>query len=144
MNTEVAAARRKAELGKIHIAKAQLGLAEDDYRALLWGVGKVESAADLDARGRAALLDEFKQIGFKAKRGKHVRTGQPQGTSTGDKAKALWLELHRVGQVKDPSEAGLAAYCFRMTKVSRVEWLNAEQSQRLIECLKKWLARVAT
>jgi len=51
--------RRRAELAKIHIAKAEKGLSEDDYRLMLKNVAGVDSAADLDARGRRAVLDHL-------------------------------------------------------------------------------------
>lgn len=55
---------RKAELAQIHIAKAQLGLDEDTYRAMLWTVGRVKSSADLDWAGRKRVLDHLKAKGF--------------------------------------------------------------------------------
>lgn len=132
-------AKRRNQLSAIHVAKAQLGLADEDYRAMLRSIGGVDSAAGLDWAGRNALLDELRKLGWKSKR---VRPRGPQSSNETDKVKALWRELARVGAAKDPSEAGLAAYCFRMTRVHRVEWLTGDQIQKFIECLKQWLARV--
>ncbi len=61
-----AQALRRAELAQIHIAKAQLGLSEDDYRLLLRTVTGKDSASELDWRGRAALLAHFKKLVFKS------------------------------------------------------------------------------
>lgn len=133
--------KRRADLAKIHIARKDLGLSDDDYRAVLQSVDpRVESAGDLDQAGRASLLVQFRKLGWKAKPGKQPRTG-----TTGQPAKirALWLELHRVGAVQDPSEKALSAFCKRMTKVDRPEWLGADDSNKVIEALKDWLARVA-
>lgn len=57
---------RTADLGRIHEAKAQLGLAEADYRALVKAACKdrSDSSADLDARERARLLRAFKARGY--------------------------------------------------------------------------------
>lgn len=71
-------ARRKSELGKIHLAKKQLGMDDDTYRAMLHQVGGVDSAAALDDRGRAKVLDHLRKAGFKATPRKHV--GQYPGT----------------------------------------------------------------
>lgn len=57
---------RKAELAKIHVAKKQLALDDETYRALLERVTGQSSAADLTARQRDALLKEFARLGFRA------------------------------------------------------------------------------
>lgn len=51
--------RRRAELARIHIAKAEKGMSDDEYRYMLNTVAGVTSAADLDARGRRAVLDHL-------------------------------------------------------------------------------------
>lgn len=43
---------KQSELAKIHIAKKQLGLDDDTYRAMLKQVAGVISAKDLTAQGR--------------------------------------------------------------------------------------------
>lgn len=43
---------RKNELAKIHLAKKQLALDDDEYRAILLSVTGRQSAADLDWQGR--------------------------------------------------------------------------------------------
>lgn len=131
--------KRRNQISAIHVARAELGLSEDDYRAMLQSVGGVDSAAKLTWEGRQAMLDALRKLGWKSP---NVRPRGPRATTESDKIKALWRELDRLGHVKDPSEAGLAGYCFRMTRVHRVEWLTPDQAQHLIECLKKWLKRV--
>jgi len=56
---------RKNELAKIHLAKKQLALDDDEYRAIMLSVTGKQSAADLDWQGRHKLLNHFKKIGFK-------------------------------------------------------------------------------
>ena len=52
---------RRAEIAKIHIARAQLGLDDDTYRAMLYGVtARVYSAAELTAAERRAVLDHLR------------------------------------------------------------------------------------
>ena len=43
---------RNADLAKIHIAKKQLAMEDEAYRDLLFSIGRVRSAADLDFAGR--------------------------------------------------------------------------------------------
>lgn len=57
---------RKTELAKIHVAKAQLKLDDDTYRALLERITGKASAADLSARERVMVLNEFYRLGWSA------------------------------------------------------------------------------
>jgi len=47
---------RSRDLARIHILKAQLKLDDAAYRNVLWVHGRVESSADLDSHGRAAVI----------------------------------------------------------------------------------------
>lgn len=58
-------ARQKALL---HVAKAHLGLSEDEYRALLCGAAGVESSRDLDPAGFEKVLARLEALGFRARR----------------------------------------------------------------------------
>ena len=58
---------RKTELAKIHVAKLQMKLDDDTYPALLERITGKTSAADLTARERSAVLDEFYRLGWTAK-----------------------------------------------------------------------------
>ncbi len=58
---------RRAELAQIHIAKVQLAMDDDTYRALVKRVAGKHSSKDLSWQERKALLDEFKRLGFKSK-----------------------------------------------------------------------------
>lgn len=127
---------RKGELAQIHIAKTELGLDDDTYRTMLWSVGRVKSAKDLDWRGRKAVLDHLKGCGFK------VRKKTPAGQNRQDwLIWNLWQQLFAAGLVKDGSEKALLSFVSRQTGVSRLEWLSSQQSARMIEALKAWLAR---
>ena len=55
--------------------------------------------------------------------------------------RALWLFLHQLGAVKNPSEAALAAYVKRIAKVDALQWADGHQTEALIETLKKWAMR---
>lgn len=57
----------KGVLSKIHIAKGQLGMDDDSYRALLRRVAGVESAKDLNTRQAGRLMVELERLGFKPK-----------------------------------------------------------------------------
>ena len=69
-----AAEQRKALLAKIHVAKKQLGLTEDEYRALLDGHFGAASAADLGLTDLKRLVLVMADYGFKPSKG-HARCG---------------------------------------------------------------------
>ena len=130
---------RKRELALIHLAKATLGLSRADYEHVLHTVTGAISAADLDAAGRDKLLKHFKAKGFQVKpsmKSKQTRTLAQDAQSR--KVRALWLMLHALGQVRDPSEAALAAYVKRMVKVDALQWAD---HYAVIEALKAWAMR---
>ena len=58
---------RNGDLSRIHIAKKQLALSEEDYRLILLKHGGASSSKDLDHAGRQRVLEYFKFLGFKPK-----------------------------------------------------------------------------
>lgn len=132
---------RNAELAQIHVAKKQLGLDDDTYRAVLWTVGRVKSAKDLDWTGRKALLEHFKAKGWKPAAPKRAKAATPASGGQEGMVRALWADLHAAGKVRDPSDAALGSWLVRNKWPQRVEWLNGWQITQAIEALKKWLDR---
>lgn len=131
-------AEQKREIQIIKIAQKQLGMDDDTYRAMLWAVARVKSSTELDFAGRKKVLDHLQSCGFK-------RT-KPQPRALADdpqskKMRALWLELHAAGKVRNPSETALAAFVKRQTGRDALQWLTAREASNVIEELKKWLAR---
>lgn len=127
---------RRRDLAAIHVAKKQLGMDDETYRAMLWSVGRVRSSGDLDFAGRRQVLAHLQACGFKHSR---PQARDPQSR----KVRALWLELKALGALRDASEAALAAYVARATGVKALQWLSGEQASQVIEQLKAWRKRVA-
>lgn len=132
---------RNAELAQIHIARAQLGIDEETYRAILWTVARVRSAKDLDWTGRKALLEHFKAKGWKPKPPAKAKAEKPAPHGQDGLVRALWSDLHAAGKVRDPSDAALGSWLKRNRWPERPEWLDARQITQAIEALKKWLDR---
>lgn len=129
---------RQADLAKIHIAKKELGMDEAAYRAMLRNVAGVDSAARLDESGRDRIIDHLKRLGFRPRPAHPTITpGQYR------KIRMLWLDLHAVGLVRDPSEKAMRKYIKRMTGVEQPGRLSVEEAILVIETLKKWRQRVA-
>lgn len=65
---------RKAMLAKVHVAKKQLGMKDDEYRAMLDGMFEVESSKDLTHEQLHRLLLALAGVGFTPTKG-HARAG---------------------------------------------------------------------
>lgn len=130
----------------VHIARRDLRLDADTYRAALRAVtgGKKDSCSAMSAVELQRALDHFKRVGFKVRikskdQAEPSRPLEQHAMST--KIRAIWLMLHELGAIKDPSEAALAAYVKRITKVEALQWIDGEQFERVIETLKMWALR---
>lgn len=129
----------------INIAKKDLGLDEDTYRALLVRVtGKASLRAMSDAEKRA-VIDDMKRLGFR------VRAGG-KAIPLSDKhyirlIHALWKNCHKLGVVENGSRQALRAFCKRFIAhgVDEVavdpDLLSYDQARPIIEALKKMEAR---
>jgi phage gp16-like protein len=138
-------ANRRATLIKlIHVAKRELGqrhgLDDEAYRAILLSVGKDSSLKTMGVPGMVAVLEHLKGKGFQVR----PKAGdRRQATDPGArKVRALWLFLHQLGEVRDPSEKALAVYVKRIAKVDDLHWASSKALDALIETLKKWAMRL--
>lgn len=125
--------RRNLQLSKIHIAKKDLGLDDETYRALLNRVAGVTSAKDFTPLQTVAVLAEFERLGWKPntkpKAGGRAKPNvAPDRKKLVGKIEAFMAEAGRPWEYAD----GMA---LRMFKVERVEWLNAKQLGSLVSAL---------
>jgi phage gp16-like protein len=132
----------RSTIAKIHIAKNQLAMDDDTYRAMLRSVGGVESSKDLTPAAASRVLKHLETSGFKPIRKAIDLTAADDAQSK--KIRALWLELGTRGALRTTSERALAAYVKRQTGIESLQWLSAAQASRVIEALKKWLQRTPT
>ncbi len=95
-------------------------------------------------------MEHLKRSGFKVRsKGKPAKPKAVQAKPSrplaqdaeSKKIRALWLFLHELGAVKNPSEEALAAYVKRIAGVDALQWISGEQAERLIETMKKWAMR---
>lgn len=122
----------KRDLAKIHIARKDLGLDEETYRALLMRVAGVDSAAQLKVRKVAAVLDEFQRLGWKPRKPARAGRASPRPALSREalvsKIEAQLAEAARPWAYAD-------ALALRMFQVERVEWLDVDQLRRLVAAL---------
>jgi hypothetical protein len=65
----------------------------------------------------------------------------PADHQAAKKARALWLSLWNLGEIRDPSETALEAFARRQLKVERLQWADQGQTYKLIEALKAMAER---
>jgi phage gp16-like protein len=123
---------RNLQLSKIHIAKKDLGLDDETYRALLARVAGVRSAKDLNPRQIGAVLAEFSRLGWESapakKHGRKAPAAAPDRVKLVGKIEAFLAEAKRSWAYAD----GMA---MRMFQVERVEWLDPAQLQKMVAAL---------
>ena len=128
---------RRAMLAKIHMAAKDLALDEATYRALLARVTGKESSRDCSEGELDRLLGEFRRLGFRD-RARKVAAGE---SDLARKIRALWLSLYQLGEVRDRTEAALAAFIRSRTGIDAPRWLDARSAERVIQELRGWCAR---
>jgi phage gp16-like protein len=133
---------RRAMLAKVHVAKKQMGLDLEDYRAVVLRVTGHASAADCTDHELHALLDEFQRLGWQPQSGTK-RSNRPNVRMI----YGIWAEM--APMLNDPSENALRSFVRRQTKsvknpdgVGAPEWLDAAEARKVIEGLKGWLGRL--
>lgn len=129
----------------INIAKTQLGMDDDDYRAMLVRVTGVASLRAMTTRQKNNVLTELKRLGFRVTSG-----GKRLPASTKPYIRlihALWKSCHRAGAIENGSRAALRAFCKRFVAHGEdgvavdPDMLSYEQATPVIEALKRMEAR---
>lgn len=138
---DASAQRRRSLIGKVHVAKAQLGLDDDTYRGVLLRVTGMTSSTKCSDAQLIALVEDFKRLGFKDQAKAGPRTTRRADHPSARKARSLWISLHQLGLVKNASEHALEAFATRQLKCEQLQWANQSQCYALIEALKAMAER---
>lgn len=136
--------RRKPLLGKVHLAKKQLGLDDATYRAILARHG-YQSSADMPVAALVAVIEEFKAKGWQDKPAQAPqRAASPRPLADGEmarKIRALWLACYHLGAVQDPSESAIEGFLKRQTGIDKLAWLPGDTAYKVVEALKAMARR---
>jgi len=118
------------------------GLEDDDtWRSWLKGVAGQDSLRAMDGRALGRVMDALHAAGAPRRPGAGAAAKSLADSPQARMARGLWIELADAGAVRDRSEKALASFCRRVTGVDRLEWLRAEQANKLVEALKDWRKR---
>ena len=122
--------KRNSQLAQIHIAKKDLGLDDETYRALLIDVSGVDSSKDLDAAGRRAVLARFKAKGWKNKK----QAGKPINVAK-NKAKLISKIGALLADMKLPWSYADAIRKQMNFRAVRLEWCSQLELSAIITAL---------
>lgn len=131
-----------ARIKLVQIAKRELALTEEDYRAILLAHGGYASSKDVvrDDPAFDRVMTHFRALGFKSTAHKTAYDREPNGT------RATAGQVHLIRQLwrensKDSSETALDRWLERQFKVSSLRFLPAEKVSKVISALRRWRQR---
>ncbi len=128
-------------LAAIHVAKKQLGLDDDTYRAALVTITGKSSTRDMTEAERNKVVSVFRQRGFKQA---STPGRKPLEGKFAKKLQALWIAGWNLGVVRNRDDQALIAFVERQTGLSHVRFLHeAGDALKAIEALKAWMSREA-
>ena len=126
----------RKQLATIHVAKRDLGLADEEYRDILDRLTCERSSRHLDRAGFELAIQHFIRLGWEPdpRFSRSFMTGRP-GMASPEQIRmilGLWDET-RYGH---SGERGLRGWLERVCKVSAVQFLTFEQAPKAITGLK--------
>jgi len=122
------------KLRLIHVARRQLDLAEDDYRAILSLYGGVNSATMLDQAGFTSVMARFGELGFRSTSSRRPLPARSGMASPGQVQliRQLWAEFTE----GEGTDATLGKWLERTFKVSALRFVTADLAFKTIGGLK--------
>lgn len=134
------AAITKKQTALLHVAKRDLGLSDDDYRAILARYGKAESAADLDVAGFNHVMRYLTACGFRSTWTKRTYGYRPTMATPPqvDIIRSLWAKFRGAD---DPDDIELNKWLGRFQKVGALRFVDNKKAAKVISALKAMVAR---
>ena len=123
----------------VHVAKRQVGLEEEDYRALLLSVAGVDSAANLTEADFDQVMSELTRRGFRPRKGFGRRVGCASPAQV-KLIRVLWDD-YQGKQGGDAGDQALNAWLTRYHHVSALRFLTSEKAAAVLTGLKQMVAR---
>lgn len=133
-----------SSLAAIHVARKQLDLDEDVYRAKLVAITGKSSTKDMSEGERQRVLDAFRKAGFQPVPGRKVAGRRQLDGKFVKKLQALWIAAYNLGVVEDRDDKAMLAFVKRQTGLDDTRFLHHDDDARAaIDGLKAWLKRAA-
>lgn len=128
------------QIALLHVAKKQLSLDDDSYRAILARYGRCESAADLTQPGFTAVIKYFTAMGFRSTRTQRTYGYRPTMATPAqvELIRSLW---EKFSGKPDDSDVELNRWLERFHKVSSLRFVDNKKGAKVISALKAMLAR---
>ena len=121
----------------IHIAKSQIGLSDEDYRAVLESTAKKTSCSEMTLFELNEVLKAMKKLGFKVKKleTREEEIGWDASKAQMDYIKGMWERV-----AHDKSDRALYKFIKRITGADHPRFMTAKDSQKVIIALRKMMA----
>lgn len=124
---------RNGLLAKIHVARKQLGLSEDQYEAVLRGF-QVASAKEMTIPQLELLVKYFCNLGFRPIRARWLKP--PEERHSDDQVIALWQRAREIAADLPGGTARLQGLVKKICGVAVLEWCRDEDKlERLLKVL---------
>jgi len=136
-------ATRKATISancikQIKFAQRQLGLNDEDYRALLRRVAGVSSSTELTQASFALVMDEFARLGF-------ISTARSEAAKQASRAEwaSSYAQRSKITVMWDawkgmPDPDGLRHWLEHHHGISDLNFVSAEKARKIIGALSKF------
>ena len=125
----------------IHVARKQLGLDDDEARALYAEVTGKRSLREMSDGERGRVIEALRKRGFTPSSSPRRK---PLEGPFAKKLQALWIAAWNLGIVRNRDDRALIAFVERQASVSHTRFLHhKDDADKVIEGLKRWMAREA-
>lgn len=130
----------KKQIALLHVAKRNLGLDDDTYRAILARYGRAESAADLDLAGFNHVMRYLTACGFRSTWTKRTYGYRPTMATPPqvDLIRSLWRKFRGAD---DPDDVELNKWLHRFHKVGALRFVDNKKAAKVISALRAMIAR---
>ncbi|EPG4110214.1 MULTISPECIES: gp16 family protein [Klebsiella] len=140
---------RTSMIKVIHIARRDLHLDDDTYRALLGtAVPGKTSCSDMTVNELQNVIQALEAKGFKSKPQRRSKRRMSAPSDVSLKIRAIWKTMFNEGFIRDGSDIALDRFVRRQTRirnggagVSSLEWLRGDAEANFLESLKQWHIR---
>lgn len=130
---------RRSMIAKVHVARQQLAIDEDDYRQIILDESGQTSLAKCEDKQLELVIGRLKKLGFQPLPSKRSKGAAQHPMAR--KARAMWISLYQLGVVRNSGEEALEAFAKRQLKCDKLVWARQSDAYRLIEALKAMAER---